>query len=57
MMDAEVSELTARQDVPVSASAAARNAARPASPIIDIYGDEEDSYDNGGSINVSLCTL
>ena len=27
---------------------------RPASPIIDIYGDEEDSYDHGGTINVSL---
>ena len=26
---------------------------RPASPIVDIYGDEEESYDVGGAINVS----
>ena len=51
MSDAEVEELT-RGVAAVKTSPKLAN--RPASPIIDIYGDEEDSFDQGGNINVSL---
>ena len=51
MSDAEVEELT-RGVAAVKTSPKLTN--RPASPIIDIYGDEEDSFDQGGNINVSL---
>ena len=51
MADDEVATLTnGVADVQITAN---KNLNRPASPIIDIYGDEEDSYDHGGSINVS----
>ena len=53
MSDAEVEELTGGM-----AAAAVKTSPklpnRSASPIIDIYGDEEDSFDQGGNINVSL---
>lgn len=50
MSDAEVEELTGGMTA-VKTSPKLMN--RPASPIIDIYGDEEDSFDQGGNINVS----
>lgn len=51
MADDEVATLT---DGVADVMKVATQQYRPASPIIDIYGDEEDSYDHGGTINVSL---
>ena len=51
MSDAEVEELTGSM---AAVKTSPKLANRPASPIIDIYGDEEDSFDQGGNINVSF---
>ena len=65
MADSEVAELTGGSQVPIQRGNSSEEMTRsspprsnrPASPIIDIYGDEEDNFDQGGSINVRLASL